>query len=249
MAERIMKNSSGAVFTRLVGLTADAYRPAGRTPYFFARGKLGGDPVFAAMLREGMLRSGDRLLDLGCGQGVLEALLATIDTPAAAGCWPADWARPPRGISGEAFDLRADAIAAGEVALRHSGASDRFALRCEDIRNVSPKACSVVTILDVLHYIPHEDQEAVLTNAIAALEPGGRLLLRVGDAARGWRFRYTLANDWLITRLRGGRGRFWSRSAAQWVSLLTRLGLEVEAPRDMSEGTLFANVLLRGHRV
>lgn len=79
----------------------------GRFAYHFARGKLGGDPVFLALLERGLLSDRARILDLGCGQGLLAAwllaarrqfesgeLLAAgpnrvgLATSAASICWP-----------------------------------------------------------------------------------------------------------------------------------------------------------------
>ena len=54
---------------------ARPYLAAGLYPYFFARGKLGCDPVFVSLLRCGRFPGGARIPDLGCGQGVLAAVL------------------------------------------------------------------------------------------------------------------------------------------------------------------------------
>jgi hypothetical protein len=51
------------------------YLAAGLYPYFFARGKLGYDPVYLSLLRRGAFPDGARILDLGCGQGLLSAVL------------------------------------------------------------------------------------------------------------------------------------------------------------------------------
>ena len=43
--------------------------------YYRARGKLRGDPAFTQILKEGLLLGAQRILDLGCGQGLLAAWL------------------------------------------------------------------------------------------------------------------------------------------------------------------------------
>ena len=58
---------------------AARYRPTGRGPYYFARGKLSGDPVFAALLRDGLIKDAARIVDVGCGLGVLAAWLAAAE--------------------------------------------------------------------------------------------------------------------------------------------------------------------------
>lgn len=230
-------------FRRIVALAADRYRPAGRTAYHFARGKLAGDPVFAAVLAQGLLSGRRRLLDLGCGQGVLALMLATLEADAAHIDWPAQWPPAPQGLRVHAVDLRDDAIRAARLAVSGTGLADRYRFDCADIRWIGADPVDAITIFDVLHYLGHAEQEAVIARCVARLEPGGVLLLRVADAAQRLRARWTLLNDALITLLRGGRPRFATREASAWRALLERHGLEVRV-QPMSEGTSFANVLL-----
>jgi SAM-dependent methyltransferase len=226
-------------FRAAVERAAQRFRPAGRTPYHFARGKLGGDPVFAAVLRQGLIGDGARIVDIGCGQGVLAALLAEAER---ASDWPAGWARPPRDWTLRGFDLRRDAVAAGNRAIE--ALSGRARLEVGDARAMALPASDVAVIFDVLHYIDHDSQQAVLQGVADCLVDGGRLLLRVGDESAGWRFRVTLVGDWLITLMRGTPWpRFWTRPLPQWIALLERLGFNVKQ-QPMSEGTPFANVLL-----
>jgi hypothetical protein len=51
------------------------YRRSGRFAWHFARGKLGRDPVFRGMLERGDLPASARVVDIGCGQGLLASLL------------------------------------------------------------------------------------------------------------------------------------------------------------------------------
>jgi 2-polyprenyl-3-methyl-5-hydroxy-6-metoxy-1,4-benzoquinol methylase len=59
----------------LLAEACDPYRKAGLFAYFFARGKLGSDPVYRAILERGLLLGRLRILDLGCGQALLTAWL------------------------------------------------------------------------------------------------------------------------------------------------------------------------------
>jgi len=72
---------------------AERYRPAGRFAYHFAYGKLTRDPAFALILEHGLLARGGRILDLGCGQGLIAALIEAAR--ARREVWPADWPLPP----------------------------------------------------------------------------------------------------------------------------------------------------------
>ena len=81
-----------------------------------------------------------------------------------------------------------------------------------------------------------------------ALQPGGRLLLRVGDAASRRGFAISQWVDRTVTRIRGHRvSPTWGRPLADWTALLQRLGFSVQS-MPMSEGTPFANVLLVADR-
>jgi SAM-dependent methyltransferase len=226
-------------FRALVERAAARFLPSGRGPYYFARGKLGGDPVFAALLQQGLVDDGARIVDIGCGQGVLAALLAAAEAGAEQ---PSGFPTAPRGWSLTGFDLRTDAVRHGQRALADLGT--RVQLKVGDARTEALPACDTAVILDVLHYIDFNAQAGLLRRIHASLAPGGTLLLRVGDAAQGWRFRLTLAGDWFITLVRGTPWpRFWCRTQAQWIVLLREIGFAVTA-EPMSEGTPFANVLL-----
>jgi hypothetical protein len=90
-------------------------------------------------------------------------------------------------------------------------------------------------------------QIEVLQRVRAALPRRGLLLLRVGDAGGGLRFRYGQWSDKLVMLLRGHSiVAQHCRSVAQWRLLLQECGFDSEA-KPMSRGTPFANVLLIAH--
>lgn len=227
---------------RIVAAAAQAYAPGGRTPLHFARGKLRHDPVFRAILARGLVSDGARLVDLGCGQGVLPAFLVAARAQYERGEWPAAWPPPPRLASVFGVDLRKRAIAAGRIAL-----GERATLEVGDVRTAAIPPCDVIAILDVLHYVPVLDQDRVLARCAAALAPGGALLLRVGDADAGVRAAITRLSDQAITLIRGGWPRLYTRGLVSWIAAVEQTGLRVAAT-PMSEGTPFANVLLVARR-
>jgi len=223
---------------------AARYRPTGRGPYYFARGKLSGDPVFAALLRDGLIKDAARIVDVGCGLGVLAAWLAAaeISDPHTALEWPQSWAPPPKEWTLRGFDLRRKAVAAGRDALCDLG--DRVSLNVGDARVVTLPVSDVIVMLDVLHYMDRNAQQELLEGAHQALAAGGVLLLRVGDMTTHWRSRFTWLVDWWVTLLRDRRWpHMHCRTLVEWRLLLESIGYSVVA-KPMSEGTLFANVLL-----
>ncbi|TWG85974.1 methyltransferase family protein [Cupriavidus gilardii J11] len=231
----------------LVAHAAAWYAPAGAFAQRFARFKLHHDPVFAILLAQGLVPARARILDIGCGQGLLPAWLAT-----ASDChphsWPGDWPSPPVPTAYVGIELTpADAERARRALC------GRTAWPCE-IRTADARealhderaAYDVVVILDVLHYMEFDAQQAVLRDAVRCLAPGGRLILRVGDASAGWRARYSRAVDRIVQWLRAGRATpLYCRPADEWRRLLRGMGLalrEIPLPAD-AHG---ANVLMVG---
>jgi trans-aconitate methyltransferase len=208
----------------------------------FAFGKLTRDPVFHHLLTQGVVPPNARVLDLGAGQGVLSSLLQVARERHAAGDWPADWPAPPNPRAIRGIELMAKDVERARVA------SPDGEWVCGDIRTSGFGAAEAVVILDVLHYIDYDAQAEVLGRVRDCLAGGGVLVLRVGDQSETLRFRFTLAVDRAVMRLRGHRlPRLYCKPLAQWQRELTGLGFRVRA-EPMSAGTPFANVLLVAHR-
>ncbi|MFY9974636.1 MAG: class I SAM-dependent methyltransferase [Chromatiaceae bacterium] len=227
----------------LIDSASAPYRSAGRTAWHFARGKLGGDPVFSQILRLGPLSGRDRILDLGCGQGLLAAWLQSASDLYEAGQWPADWPAPPRPTRYLGIDRSGTAIARARSVLPPSA---RF--RQGDLRTVPFPQADAVLLIDVLHYMPHADQESVLLRSLGCLPPGGLLLLRVGNAAGGLAFRCGYWVDLMVAHCRGHHlRRLYCRSLDDWRRLLTELGYTCEPGLPgpgRSWGGRLANALL-----
>ncbi len=228
------------------------YQNAGRFAYHFGRGKLGRDPVFRAMLELGLLPAGCRIVDIGCGQGLLASLVQACADSASQGQWPAHWAAAPASRSYLGIELMPRDVARAEQALEGIELTQKFV--CDDMCQAVIPPCDAVVILDVLHYVDHAAQEALLARVREALKAGlpteagraspQRLLLRVGDAASTGGFAISQWVDRVVTTLRGHRvPPTWGRSLPQWLGLLAQLGFEVQV-MPMSQGTPFANVLL-----
>lgn len=234
----------------LVEAAAHRYLDAGVLAWETARGKLRRDPVYLDLLRTGALPRRGRLVDLGCGQGNALALLATAAELARGGRWPDDWPPPP-----DELDLIGIERSAQRVATARTALGDAAEIRHGDLAPAgsdgpgsgeSLPPCDAVLLLDVLHYLDATAQEALLSRIARALAPGGVLLIREADAARGLRFTLTRVQERLCALARGHwRQRFHYRAAGDWERLLSARGLEASA-RPMWRGTPFANVLVVG---
>jgi len=217
------------------------YQRSGRFAWHFARGKLRWDPVFGHLLAKGLIAPRTRVLDIGCGQGLLASLLRAASHASRQGHWPSAWAEAPIDARVSGIDLRERDVARARDAL-----GDGAEFVCADMRTAAFAAVDTVVILDVLHYVSIAEQDALLARVRAALPLGGRLLLRIGDAASRRRIAATRWVDRVVTFARGQRVDYAAtRTLAAWQQRLHELGFAVES-EPMYRGTPFANILLVG---
>lgn len=232
-----------ALHRQLADQASAPYRAAGRFAHGFARGKLWTDPLFIDLLRFGLLPPKGRFLDLGCGQAVFASWLLTAQQQAASGQWPANWPQPPQVDSVVGFELMPSDVERAQGALR--GWKNVDIRRANVITEPFP-AADAVTILDVLHYFDEAAQRQVLRKARECLAPGGVLVIRVGDAAKGWRFELSRRVDQAVTWVRGhGWSQLYCRPVASWQQALEQEGFAVEVIQSIG-GPPFANTFVVG---
>lgn len=150
----------------------------------YARAKLRMDPAYAAAAHA---VDGDLpLLDIGCGIGLLGFYLRERG-------WRGDYL-------GLDFDER-------KIAAAREAARDGERIAFDDGRAQRlPAFAGHVALLDVLHYVERDEQQALLRDAAARVAPGGCMIVRSVLRDRSWRFRATVAEEWFIHALR------WMRS-------------------------------------
>jgi SAM-dependent methyltransferase len=223
----------------LVSDASAPYRRSSRFAWHFARGKLRWDPVFGHLLARGLIAPRTRVLDIGCGQGLLASLLAAAAAAARENRWPRDWAEAPVGVRVSGIELQAREVERARAALGESAD-----VVCADMRSAAFPQVDTIVLLDVLHYVSTGEQDEILARARAALGERGRLVLRVGDAGATHRF---AASRWIDRVVAFARGRglvpIAGRSLGAWRERLETLGFSVRA-EPMHAGTPFANVLL-----
>lgn len=212
-------------FLRAAKSTTERYLPLGRFAHGYVKKKLVADPVYRVLTPR--IPEDARVLDVGSGRGQFAVLLAI--------------ASPARTVTG--LDWDAEKVA---LARRAAEGLAHVSFEAADLRahDLAGPPVDAVLLLDVLHYLPVDAQDAVLRSAAARLAPGGTLWVRDADAAAGWRFRLTALEEGIFTRLGVNRGAgLCFRPMADLARLLEAAGLSVTT-EPMWEGTPFANVLL-----
>lgn len=225
----------------LIDAAAVRFRGAGQFAYYYARSKLNHDPVYFTLLRNGLIADHARVLDLGCGQGILLALLAAIEN--LPDQWPQDWAAAPTGLELHGIDNQPRAAGRARAAL-----GLQAGIVVADLIDAAFPQSDVVILLDVLHYIDRTAQETVLAKAAGALARHGRLIIRVADSDVRVKALVTGVADRFGALLRGELwGRYHLRPLKEWHAMLSGLGLAVERI-SMTEYSTLANTLLVGYR-
>ncbi len=216
---------SDEVFDHAVAEAVARYAASSRLARGMMRGKLRVDPVYRELLDRG-IADARRIVDLGCGRGLLFALILAS-----------------RG-GAERPDLHGIEIAESSARAARSALGDAATIVEADVSKQIVPPCDAVTLLDVAHYLPVPVQDDLLTRVRAALPTGGRLFVREADAAAGAGFFAVRAAERLAA-IRAGDGlrRFAYRTVAELSSRLEASGFSVTAT-PMGRGTPFSNVLL-----
>ena len=232
-------------FADLVRRASERFVASSIVAWEFARGKLAADPLYRAVIMEGVLPGGGggTLIDVGCGSGLTLALLAEVAAAHREGRWPSNRARAP--LIGRLIGIE---VRPRVARLAAAALVDAATIVTGDARQITPPDADAVLFLDVLHMIPHRDQEELIQAVGSRLSPTGVILVREADAAAGLGFQAVRLGNRLKALVFGHwRQRFAFRTAEDWRALFERLGFSTTVQRA-SQGTPFANVLFIAKR-
>jgi 2-polyprenyl-6-hydroxyphenyl methylase/3-demethylubiquinone-9 3-methyltransferase len=160
--------------------------------------------LFSAPL-ETMARhaKGTRMLDVGCGHGVLSALLAV--------------GHPERSVVSIDPDLRKIVWARRSVGRLANVTVQQAAL--EAVASEQPASFDSIFVADVLYLLPLDAWSGFLAHCRAALKPSGRLILKEAEDDGSWKAKKTLLQE----RLMVGVGRTQQSGAVGFQSRPTIL--------------------------
>jgi 2-polyprenyl-3-methyl-5-hydroxy-6-metoxy-1,4-benzoquinol methylase len=214
--------------------------PAQRSQFHYVRIKTLTDPITKMIVE--LAEEGDEhddagggalgeVLDIGTGRGQIPIMLLELGHATRA-----------HGIDWDEVKIVAARAAAEQAPSLHA----HFVH--DDMRQTELPKADTVLLIDVVHYLDVEAQDALLARAAGAVRAGGMLVVREADSARGWRSTMTWLEEKLFTFLRFNVGaRVVLRDARDIVARLHQAGLECQV-RPAWGKTPFSNVLIVGRR-
>lgn len=124
------------------------------------------------------------ILDLGCGYGFLSYMLQFLSSE--------------RIITGVDYDEE-------KIDIAQNGylKSDRLNFICADVASFTLQTYDVIILSDVLHYLSSAQQNDLLKRCFRALQPGGRLIVRDGDADLKQRHKGTKLTEFFSVKVMG----------------------------------------------
>lgn len=168
--------------------------------------------------------------DIGCGHGLLSALLALGDSERQVhGVDPdprkVEWAR--QGL-GSLPNVRAEVGTVEDLASQRAGAFD------------------AAVVCDVLYLLPEPRWADFLRTVRSLLSPGGRFLLKEAEGDHSWKHYKCLAQEVVMVRLLGrtkAGGGLVLKSRAEMEALLRATGFRVRETVELAAGYTTPHIL------
>jgi hypothetical protein len=130
------------------------------------------------------------------------------------------------------------------IAQKALGSIPNLSLEVVDLRKQFP-AMSVdgFLLIDVLHHLRPENQEAILKKAVGALPSNGWIIIKECGTSPAWKKWFNYLNDAIGTPMQ----RTYPRGEDEWASLLRALGLKCVSVR-LDSGAPYAHILISGRK-
>ena len=196
---------------------------------------------FSAMARE--ISNDATILDFGCGHGLFALFLATQSPNRKTFGIDHDSARIQiaRAAAAEFPLVRFERESLSEIAEGHASDQSNW------LRNVP---FDVISLIDVLHYFPHAQQEALLKRCLNWLKVDGILLIREVDPRSGPASHITQLYEKFSTTIgitrSNQKSELFIRETLDWTQLLDRCGYEVK--QEPCTHPLFSDVLFTARK-
>lgn len=194
------------------------------------------------------LPASGRILEIGCGHGLFAAYAALSE--------------PGRTLVGVDIDAHkiqharaaasraSTAWGAGTRGAGHLGSDEHLTFAVAESGAVPPGPWDAVAVVDMLYLLPAIEQRRLLTEAVAELAPGGRLVVKEMGTHPRWKCRWNTWQETLAVRVLGitKGSSFDFVSPVVMAGWLHDLGLTTTT-RRLDRGRLHPHHLLVGERV
>lgn len=184
------------------------------------------EPVAAA------LPSSGRILEIGCGHGLFAAYAALSE--------------PGRTVVG--VDIDPEKIRHARAAAAGAAAGGRLSFTVDASGAVPPGPWDAVAFVDMLYLLPAVEQRRLLAEAVAALAPGGRLVIKEMGTRPRWKVRWNTWQETVSVKVVGitAGSSFDFVAPDVMAGWLHELGLTTSA-RRLDRGRIHPHHLLIAH--
>ncbi|TMQ10538.1 MAG: class I SAM-dependent methyltransferase [Deltaproteobacteria bacterium] len=161
-----------------------------------------------------LLPAEGRILDVGCGFGLFAAYFAQT--------------QPQRRLTGIDTNARRIDIARSVMAKLELTGHELLVGDARAVRDIAGAGFQAIYVLDVLHHVPRDDQEALLACLYDLLEPGGVLVLKDITTEPWIGLKFTELLDRVMV---GWDEPLAYRHHREWGEMLSSLGFHVRMVR------------------